>query len=57
VDEYASNCPYKTAWRSLNAGRMREYGIFKALASIRGHEIVAVDSTTVEAKKGRACRI
>ena len=36
----------------LNAGRMKEYGIFKVLASIRGHGIVSVDSSTVEAKKG-----
>jgi len=35
----------------LNAGRMRGYGIFKVLASIRGHGNVSVDSSTVEAKK------
>jgi hypothetical protein len=38
----------------LNAGRMKEYGIFKALASIRGHGIVSVNSSTVEAKKGES---
>jgi hypothetical protein len=38
----------------LNAGRMRGYGIFKALESIRGHGIVSVDSSTVEAKKGES---
>jgi transposase len=52
--EYGS---YKTAWRRLKRWQDEGYGIFKALASIRGHEIVAVYSTTVEAKKGRACRI
>jgi hypothetical protein len=35
----------------LNAGRM-EGGMGKVLASIRGHGIVSVDSSTVEAKKG-----
>jgi len=31
--------------------------ILRASASIRGHGMVAVDSSTVEAKRGRACRI
>jgi len=48
--EYGS---YKTAWRRLK--RWQDEGvwdrIFKALASIRGHGIVSVDSSTVEAKK------
>jgi hypothetical protein len=52
--EYGS---YKTAWRKLKHWQDEGYGIFKALASIRGHGIVSVDSSTVEAKKGRACRI
>ena len=45
---------YKTAWKRLKRWQV-EGGwdrILKALASIRGHEVVAVDSTTVEAKKG-----
>ena len=49
--EYGS---YKTAWRSLK--RWQDEGvwdrIFRALASIREHGIVSVDSSTVEAKKG-----
>ena len=46
---------YRTAWRR----RLRRWqdegvwdGILKALASIRKHGIVSVDSSTVEAKKG-----
>jgi hypothetical protein len=34
----------------LNAGR----GMGKVLASIRGHGIVSVDSSTVELKRGRS---
>jgi transposase len=53
VDGYASNCSYKTAWRRLK--RWQDEGVWdrilKALASIRGHGIVSVDSSTVEAKK------
>jgi transposase len=45
---------YKTAWRRLK--KWEEMGvwdrIFKALASVREHEMVSVDSSTVEAKKG-----
>jgi len=33
------------------------YRILRALAYIREHGIVSVDSSTVEAKKGRASRI
>jgi transposase len=54
--EYGS---YKTAWRRLK--RWQDEGVWdrilKALASIREHGMVSVDSTTVEAKRGRACRI
>jgi transposase len=54
--EYGS---YKTAWRRLKCWRDEGVWdrIFKALASIRGHGMVSVDSATVEAKKGGACRI
>jgi transposase len=49
--EYGS---YKTAWRRLK--RWQDEGvldrILKELASIREHEKVSVDSSTVEAKKG-----
>jgi transposase len=49
--EYGS---YKTAWKRLK--KWQDEGvwdrIFKALASIREHGIVSVDSSTVEAKKG-----
>jgi transposase len=49
--EYGS---YKTAWRRLK--KWQEMGIwdsiFKALASLREHGMVSVDSSTVEAKKG-----
>jgi hypothetical protein len=31
--------------------------IFKAPASVRGYSRVSVDSTTVEAKGGRDCRV
>jgi transposase len=50
---------YKTAWRRLKCWRDEGVWdrIFKALASIRGHGMVSVDSATVEAKKGGACRI
>jgi transposase len=45
---------YKTAWRRLK--RWEEMGIwdgiFKALASMRDHSRVSVDSTTISAKKG-----
>jgi transposase len=45
---------YKTAWRRLK--KWQEMGIwdsiFKALASLREHGMVSVDSSTVEAKKG-----
>jgi hypothetical protein len=42
----------------LRSGRMKEYGrILRALASIREHGMVSVDSSTVEAKKGGASRI
>jgi transposase len=54
--EYGS---YKTAWKRLK--KCEEMGIwdsiFKALASIREHRTVSVDSSTVEAKKGGASRI
>jgi transposase len=47
---------YKAAWRRLK--RWRDEGVWdrmlRALASIRGHGMVAVDSSTVEAKRGRA---
>ncbi|NHV96724.1 MAG: IS5 family transposase [Thaumarchaeota archaeon] len=45
---------YKTAWKRLKRWQVEGVWdrILKALASIRGHEVVAVDSTTVEAKKG-----
>ena len=51
---------YRTAWRRLR--RWQDEGvwdrIFRALSSIRGHGIVSVDGSTVEAKKGgRASRI
>jgi transposase len=49
--EYGS---YKTAWKRLK--KWQDEGvwdrIFRALASIREHGIVSVDSSTVEAKKG-----
>jgi transposase len=45
---------YKTAWKRLK--RWQAEGvwdrIFKALESMRSHDRVAVDSSTVEAKKG-----
>jgi len=45
---------YKTAWKRLK--KWQDEGvwdrIFKALASIREHGVIAVDSSTVEAKKG-----
>jgi transposase len=51
--EYGS---YKTAWRRLK--KWQDEGvwdsIFRALASIREHGIVSVDSSTVEAKKGES---
>jgi transposase len=51
--EYGS---YKTAWKRLK--KWQDEGvwdrIFKALASIREHGIVSVDSSTVEAKKGES---
>jgi transposase len=49
--EYGS---YKTTWKRLK--KWQEMGIwdsmFKALASLREHGMVSVDSSTVEAKKG-----
>jgi len=45
---------YKTAWKRLK--RWQAEGVwqrvFRALASARNHERVAVDASTVEAKKG-----
>jgi len=54
--EYGS---YKTAWRRLKKWQDEGvwYRIFRALASIREHGMVSVDSSTVEAKKGGASRI
>jgi transposase len=46
---------YRTAWRRLR--RWQDEGvwdrIFRVLSSIREHGIVSVDSSTVEAKRGR----
>jgi transposase len=51
--EYGS---YKTAWKRLK--KWQDEGvwdsIFGALASIREHGVVSVDSSTVEAKKGES---
>ncbi len=51
--EYGS---YKTAWKRLK--KWQDGGVWdrmlKALASVRGHGRVAVDSSTVEAKKGES---
>jgi transposase len=51
--EYGS---YKTAWKRLK--KWQDEGvwdrIFRALASIREHGIVSVDSSTVEAKRGES---
>jgi transposase len=51
--EYGS---YKTAWKRLK--KWQDEGvwdrIFRALASIREHGVVSVDSSTVEAKKGES---
>jgi transposase len=51
--EYGS---YKTAWKRLK--KWQDEGvwdrIFRALSSIRGHGVVSVDSSTVEAKKGES---
>jgi hypothetical protein len=49
--EYGS---YKTAWKRLKKWQEMSIwdSIFRALASIREHGIVSVDSSTVEAKKG-----
>ena len=46
---------YKSAWKRLKRWQVEGVWdrILKALASIRGHEVVAVDSTTAEAKRGR----
>jgi hypothetical protein len=58
--EYGS---YKTAWKRLKRWQDDEEGVWdsilKELASIREHEEVSVDSSTVEAKKerGRSSRI
>jgi transposase len=47
---------YKTAWKRLK--KWQDEGvwdsIFEALASIREHGVVSVDSSTVEAKKGES---
>jgi transposase len=50
---------YKTAWRRLERWQDEGvwYRIFKALASIREHGMVSVDSSTVEAKRGRSSGI
>jgi transposase len=54
--EYGS---YKTAWKRLK--KWQDEGVWdrilRALASIREHEVVAVGSSAVEAKKGGASRI
>jgi len=49
--EYGS---YKTAWRRLKKWQDEGvwYRILRALAYIREHGMVSVDSSTVEAKKG-----
>jgi hypothetical protein len=47
--EYGS---YKTAWRRLKRWQDEGYGIFKALASIRGHGIVSVNISTKEERSG-----
>ena len=46
---------YKTARRRLKRWQVEGVwdSIFKALASLRGRDKVAIDSSTVEAKKGR----
>jgi transposase len=51
--EYGS---YKTAWKRLKKWQEMSIWdrIFRALASIREHGIVSVDSSTVEAKKGES---
>ena len=45
---------YKTAWRRLR--KWQDEGVWdrilKVLASVRSHDRVSVDSSTVEAKKG-----
>ena len=50
---------HKTAWKRLK--RWQAEGVwdrvFKAIESTRSHDRVAVDSSTVEAKKGRAYRL
>jgi len=47
---------YKTAWRRLK--KWSDEGVWdrilKVLASVRSHDRVAVDSSTVEAKKGES---
>jgi len=50
---------YKTAWSRLKRWQDEGVwdGIFKALASMRRYVRVAVDSLTVEARKGGAHRI
>ncbi len=59
MDMPAKYGSYKTAWRRLK--RWQDEGvwdrIFRALASVREHGRVCVDSSTVEAKKGRNDRI
>jgi transposase len=51
--EYGS---YKTAWKRLKKWQEMSIwdSIFRALASIREHGVVSVDSSTVEAKKGES---
>jgi transposase len=51
--EYGS---YKTAWKRLKKWQEMSIWdrIFRALASIREHGMVSVDSSTVEAKKGES---
>ncbi|MGC8962189.1 MAG: transposase, partial [Candidatus Bathyarchaeia archaeon] len=45
---------YKTAWKRLKRWQLMGVwdGVFKAIASMRRYGRVAVDSSTVEAKKG-----
>jgi len=59
MDMHIKYGSYKAAWKRLK--RWQDEGvwdrIFKALASMRRYVRVAVDSSTVEAKKGGAHRI
>jgi len=47
---------YKTAWRRLKkwSDEVVWYRILKVLASVRSHDRVAVDSSTIEAKRGES---